>query len=356
MRKLTFFTLIVLLFLAACNKEAGANQSSEEPEKSETDEREKPVEEEKVSVEPNDAESTHKDVFPLTGEPADDPIDTPIVSVMVNNHTKARPQSGLSQADLVYEVLAEGQITRFLALFQSEIPDTIGPVRSARPYYFELADGHDALYVYHGASTAINQQVANSGVRYLNGAIYDNNGWLFQRSSDRAAPHNSYLLTDGIDRAVDHKSYETTVNHKDLPFKEDSQLDGNPVDDVTIAYSNSTEVSYSYDEENEQFLRSSDGEPTIDRANNERIAVENIFVIKTDHQIIDNVGRRDIDLTSGGDAYLLQKGQLKEVQWKNIDGQLLPFEDGEPLSFTPGHTWVNIIPKNATVQTSNRSN
>ncbi len=74
------------------------------------------------------------------------------VAVMINNHPKARPQSGLNKADIVYEILAEGDITRFLAVFQSEKPANIGPIRSARDYYIELAKGFNALYIAHGYS------------------------------------------------------------------------------------------------------------------------------------------------------------------------------------------------------------
>ena len=71
---------------------------------------------------------------------------------MVNNHPKARPQSGLHKADIVYEILAEGDVTRFLPYFQSEKPENIGPVRSARDYYIDLAKGLNALYIAHGYS------------------------------------------------------------------------------------------------------------------------------------------------------------------------------------------------------------
>lgn len=350
MRKLTFFSLLVVLFLAACNEEAGAAQPEETKEK-ETAVEEQIETEENVTVdEKEETEQAHTETFPLTGEPRAGKADHRALSVMVNNHPKARPHSGLSQADIVYEILAEGQITRFLALFHSDIPDTIGPVRSARPYYFEIADGYDALYTYHGASAAINQKVAQSGVDYLDGAMYDNNGWLFERSSDRAAPHNSYLLTDGVEQAVSSNGYEASGEPEALPFAKEGSFDGTPLDDVQITYGSRTKVSFTYDDEKEQFLRSSDGEPTIDRLNGERIAADNVWIIETDHRIIDNAGRRSIDLTSGGNGYLLQKGQMKEVEWKNVDGRLLPYKDGSPLAFTPGKTWVNIIPGSAAVE------
>lgn len=342
-----WFSLLAVLFLAACTESAG-----EEDPPVETTEKETAVVKKEEIVIVEEKERNDSNTFPLTGEETEEKTDHRILSVMVNNHLKARPQSGLSQADIVFEILAEAQITRFLALFHSDIPDTIGPVRSARAYYFQIAEGYDALYTYHGASNAINHQVANSGVAYLDGATYDNNGWLFKRTADRPAPHNSYLLTEGVARAMESKGYEADLTSEAMPFAEEAGVTaGTHVENVEITYGSRTQVSFTYDRENEQFLRSSDGEATIDRANSERIAVENVWIIEADHQVVDDAGRRDIDLTTGGSSYLLQKGQMQEVEWKNVDGRLLPFEDGQPLPFVPGQTWVNVIPVNAEVDT-----
>src|SRR5690625_7813177 len=95
---------------------------------------------------------------------------------MINNHPAARPQSGLSQADIVFEMLAEGNMTRFLAFFQSEQPEVVGPVRSAREYYFDLAEGYDALYVYHGAAKFINAMINDRYIVYLKGR-FEYNVW-----------------------------------------------------------------------------------------------------------------------------------------------------------------------------------
>ncbi|TGB01052.1 DUF3048 domain-containing protein [Halobacillus salinus] len=351
MRKLTTFGFfLVLMLLAACSNEAGASQpEAEQEEPQEATE----TEEADVVTEEKDVEETFENVYPLTGEPTNDSVDHRVLSVMVNNHTKARPQSGLSQADVVYEVLAEGQITRFLALFHSDIPDEIGPVRSARPYYFELANGFDAVYTYHGASAAINEKVAASGIDYLDGAGYDNNGWLFERDSERAAPHNSFLLSSGIDQALAEQGYEAEKEVPALPFSEDVSPAGTEAGNVKVTYYDREIVSYDYDADSEQYLRSSDGAPTMDRTNGERIALDNVFIVRTEHNVIDSAGRRSVDLTSGGDAYLLQKGTMQEVQWKNVDGRILPYKDGEALSFAPGQTWVNIIQESSTVEVLN---
>ncbi|WP_062515521.1 DUF3048 domain-containing protein [Halobacillus sp. KGW1] len=335
MRKLTF--LLVLTLLAACGWFGVDREEGSVTDQTADDER--------VII--NEGEQT---VFPLTGEINPDQQNDPIVAVMINNHQNARPQAGLSKADVVYEALAEGSITRFLALFHSDIPDTIGPVRSARPYFLELADGWNALYIYHGASTAIQKQVTASGVSYLNGSIYDNNGWLFQRTSDRKAPHNSYLITDGILQAASNKGYTSFKRHEPLPFDSEQELDGKPVNRMAIRYAETQQVLFNWKERSGLFQRSSDGETTIDAADGTAIGVENVLVIRAGHKVIDTKGRRAVDLKSGGDGWLLQKGIRKEIQWRNIDGRLLPFADGKALAFLPGKTWVNIIPSSVEVR------
>src|SRR5690625_4717495 len=136
-------------------------------------------------------EESGQSISQLTVISSNENVDDLIVSVMVNNHPKGRSQSGLSKSDIVFEVLAEGKITRILALFQSEKPDMVGPVRSAREYYFELANGYDALYVYHGAANFVNDMIDERRIEHIDGALHDNDGNLFKRESLQQAPHNS---------------------------------------------------------------------------------------------------------------------------------------------------------------------
>src|SRR5690606_38268173 len=125
-----FFLIFLLIFAASSDKEA--SKEVEEPKDEPTDT------EVETEVEPEEIE--YKNVFPLTGIKTNEPVNNRIVGVMINNHSSARPQSGLSQADIVYEILAEGPITRFIAFYHSETPEVVGPVRSAREYYGKLAN------------------------------------------------------------------------------------------------------------------------------------------------------------------------------------------------------------------------
>ncbi|WP_249871759.1 DUF3048 domain-containing protein [Oceanobacillus saliphilus] len=350
MRKLSFVLLaIFVIFLSACSKEGltGTDNETKENERSG----------EKSGIEAPGNKKENETIFPLTGIGTDEEVDNRIISVMMNNHPAARPQSGLSQADVVYEILAEGMITRLLALYQSEMPDIVGPVRSAREYYFELANGYDSIYVYHGAAGFINDMIKNRGINYLDGAIYDNDGNLFKRETFRKAPHNSYLLLDAVYDIAGGKGYETAISYEPMEFLTEEGIDnlsGDTAEYVKIIYSNSPSwvVEYTYDKAGGNYFRSSDGERTVELNTEAPVKVENIFIVETYHEVIDDAGRRAIDLESGGNGYLIQKGHMQEVQWENRDGRIVPVKDGQLAGFVPGKTWINVVPTNPGMQQS----
>ncbi|WP_027724844.1 DUF3048 domain-containing protein [Tuberibacillus calidus] len=282
--------------------------------------------------------------YPLTGLPAEDGvINRRVIGVMVNNFSLARPQSGLHKADIVYEVLAEGPITRFLALFQSETPEIIGPVRSARPYFIELNNGYGAIYIAHGWSPQA-KTILESGVTdYIQGLYYD--GTLFKRVKFRKAPHNSYIPYENILKGEKEKGYKLTQNVEPLPFltqDELSTIPGEPMEQVTVTYAKDNVVSYVYNPDDGLFYRKINGEQAKDRETGTPLTAANVFIVSANHRFIDGY-RREIDLDSGGPAYLFQKGKWQVVEWKNVHDRILPYKDGQPVKFVPGKTWINII-------------
>ncbi|HWJ80121.1 MAG TPA: DUF3048 domain-containing protein, partial [Niallia sp.] len=139
MKKNWFILLFLLVALTACSKEpkeVGSHKNHQSDN----------------GVKQEEGLSDLVPIYPLTGLPSKKESTDRAVSVMINNHPKARPQTGLADADIVYEALAEGEVTRFLAIFQSSKPEKIGPIRSSRDYYIELAKGYDSLYIAHGYS------------------------------------------------------------------------------------------------------------------------------------------------------------------------------------------------------------
>lgn len=295
----------------------------------------------KNTVEEKEAPEKPASIYPFTGKETNEEITNRAITVMVNNHPKARPQTGLSKADIVFEILAEGNITRFMALFQSNIPDRVGPVRSARPYYFNLADDYNAIYVYHGAANFIEDMIQNGAAQGLNGMYHDNDKVLFERSNDRVAPHNSYTIFDGIYTNAEKQGYDLTADYQPLDFNAGKEVSGDAAEEIQLSYGNNS-VKYVYD--NDHYIRYSDGVQTVEHSDQTPISLQNVLIIETAHKVVDSAGRREIDLDSGGNALLLQQGKVERVQWERNDGRIIPTKDGIPVPFIPGQTWINVIP------------
>lgn len=295
-------------------------------------------------------------VTPFTGENVANEVTQRPVIATVNNHPAARPQSGIASADVIYEMLAEGDVTRLLALYQSEIPEEIGPIRSARDYFIELAAGLDAFYIAHGYSPEAQSLLANDVVDNVNGMQYD--GILFKRSSQRVAPHNSYFSGENIEVAAEKVSasllYQKKVSY--TYYEEDESVKiGAEAGSVAITYSRNElfNSQYTYDKNSNTYTRQSGDEVTIDFLSNEPVALSNVLFFEMSHSIIDSEGRREIDLTSGGTAYVFQQGFIREVRWENIDGVLKAVEeDGSEVKLVPGKTWVHFVPTNPGIATS----
>ncbi|WP_236035113.1 DUF3048 domain-containing protein [Alkalihalobacterium elongatum] len=287
-------------------------------------------------------------IFPLTGIPTDSSIDHRPFAVTINNHRQARPQSGLLEADIVYEVLSEYEITRLLAIYHSKQPANVGPVRSARGYHIDLAKGYDAFFISHGWSPEAKERLyIQNETEHLNGMEGNNDGGLFKRSSDRKAPHNSYITYGNIIKGLESKGYNLIAEPKPLTFYENDEieLEGVTAHDVTIDYHKLYDVTYKYDEGQKTYSRHNGSYHAVDYATQDPIAINNILVVETKHEVIDEQGRRKIDLTSGGKALLLQEGIAIELEWVSEDGRILPIYNGEVVKFLPGQTWINIIPE-----------
>lgn len=330
----------VLMLVSGCSK----SNDEAEPGKGNN---QAPVEQPSKENEGQETVAESPYAFPLTGIGTEKEAAGRAVAVMINNHPAARPQSGLPEADIVYELLAEGDVTRFLAIYQSEQPEKVGPVRSARDYYIELAKAYDGLYICHGNSPDAKELMDSGYIDNLNGLYYD--GTLFQRAAFRKAPHNSYVSYENILKGAAEKDYGMEEAPQPLSFmtsEEAGQLTGEKAERAEVSYlSNDAFTStYEYDRNLEKYKRYSNGVQTADYDSGTPVLIDNIFIIEASHKIVDSAGRRDINLTSGGRGYLLQKGLLREVEWKNEKGRLLPYIDGKEAPLVRGKTWINVVP------------
>lgn len=291
---------------------------------------------------------------PLTGLETPEPVTRQPVMVMVNNHPAARPQSGLSQADLVYECLAEGEITRLVAIFQSRsFPDPIGPVRSIRPYFIELGKGFGALQVHAGGSPDGYAQLEREHIPELDEIT--NAGPSFWRESFRKAPHNLYTNLEKIGAGAERRGLQGKGPEKPVfsfangggEAVQASAQEAGPGRDAEITFLlSSYKVGYTYDEASRTYLRSINGNKHIDLNNNEQLAAANVVIMGTDHKVLDDEGRREVRLTGTGPALLLQGGKVRSIEWKREreDEPVRYYEQGREAELRPGQTHIMIVP------------
>ncbi|WP_259391459.1 DUF3048 domain-containing protein [Paenibacillus sp. 1011MAR3C5] len=289
---------------------------------------------------------------PLTGvERDDEAMDRPI-AVMINNFSAARPQSGLTNADVVWEVLAEGGITRLVAVYQSTdaMEDTIGPIRSNRAYLIDIADTYGAIMVHAGGSPEAYGILQKQGKPYLDEIT--NAGPYYWRSKERKAPHNLYSNLEKMHQGAEKKGYKNDMPVATYPFTAEGTITGaveagaEPATQIDITFlMQSYKVGYIYDETSRLYKRSINDEPHIDLNNSEQLSATNLVVLETGHKTLDNVGRLAVDLESGGAAYLFQKGKRIDIDWvRSPDGMIRFSKDGSEVSFLPGKTYIHIVP------------
>lgn len=339
MRRLSLLFLVLLLVITgvACSK----NQEEDLVdlvEAEEIDTLPEPI----VVKEPVVADIIMPYTAPLTGIASTKPFDSRIAMVIIENHSQARPQTGLDKADMVYEMLAEGGITRFAAFYQSEYPENVGPVRSIRPYFIRLSQGFDALIVHAGWSPEAESIILNEKLPSVNGLVQEPK--YFWRDKSRKAPHNLYTDFDKVKEVAKKLKYREELNAPKFMFKsKNEEAKGDSAVDITIKYNSSYRVGYQYDLDKQIYTRSINDKPHSDALTKEQLTTTNILVVKTKHKVLDSVGRLSVDLTSGGTGYLFQRGKMQEITWKNENGVIQSYKDGVQLALYPGKTWINVV-------------
>lgn len=290
--------------------------------------------------------------FPLTGIGTDEAPKARPIAVLVENSPRARPQDGLHKADLVYEILAEGDITRFVAVYQSQEVDVIGPVRSLRPYYAQIGHGLDAMIVHAGWSPDAIAYVREHRLANFDQVYGDDK--YYWRDSSRKKPHNLYTKTELIREGAANKKYREEWEEVGPLFYPDGEdvppIAGEPAGKVQVNYIGGYHVGYEYDEASGRYNRLLKGEPHVDKTSGEQLKADNILVLHARHRVLDDVGRRAVDVIGPGKGYLIQRGVMREIAWERKDGIIRPFIDDEEVPLVPGQTWIQIVPEGSKVE------
>lgn len=282
-------------------------------------------------------------------------INRPIV-VQIDNAPAARPQSGLSHADIVYEAMAEGQVTRFSAIFMCREASVVGPVRSARLITLELVPGYTALLANSGASSGVTAELQNRpDIPNINHGGYPDAYW---RTSDRDAPHNLMTSTAGIRQAAAGAGLPVQVEISGPVFKNVSPgvaaaTGATAVKTISVSYSAWVDVSYQYDPGTNSWLRFMGGSPHIDTLTSTQLAPRNViiqYVPVSESSIVEDTGGNlglTFGLTGTGKALIFRDGQVINAHWKRTaTGDVTTYVDsgGRPVPLNVGQTFIQLVP------------
>lgn len=265
----------------------------------------------------------------------------PVTGIMIENSPDARPQSGLKDAGIIYEAIAEGGITRFLALHQESQPDYIGPVRSVRPYYVDLLLPFDASLVHAGGSAEGLAKVRSLGVKDLD---HGANGGAFQRVRDRYAPHNLYTSTAALDQVSAARGY-TTSNVKSFPRKNENPAPQITARSINLNISSTLyNVRYDYDHASNTYKRNMGGKPHTDHRSGQQLAPKTVVALAMSYS---RKGIYSVYQTTGnGKIYIFQDGTVQTGTWtKAGEREQFVFKDdaGKPISLNAGQTWFSLV-------------
>lgn len=299
-----------------------------------------------VQTKPKKVAPPKKYYSPLTGEEVKDEAATKqaVTAIMIENSPDARPQSGIKQAGIVYEAVAEGGITRFLTLHQQDKPQMIGPVRSLRMYYVDWLAPYNASVAHVGGSAASLAEIRNGTYRdidqFFNGAYY----W---RATDRYAPHNVYTSFEKLDALNQSKGYTEST------FQGFSRTDGKPnkeltAKNITINISGPAyNTTYTYDPATNKYTRFLAGEPHIDREDGQ-ITPSVVIALKVDMiHVMEDGYRESITTIGSGGAIIFQNGTAIEATWHKTDRNTpITFTDtaGKDIPLARGQTWISAVP------------
>lgn len=283
----------------------------------------------------------------LTGEWVDAEVnEKKPVAIMINNIGEAMPQSGIGQADIIYEMIVEGGITRLEAVFSDYSGLTkIGPVRSARQYYVRNAEQLDAIFCHIGTSTLADTEIASSSVIDMDGMSGVGN-YMIYRDNSRVAPHNAYTSEDALNAAIEYAGVDMShsSNYTKMFYFKSAVEDlegGSTADKITTAYNASRIPWFEYHEDDQKYYRFQYGEAQIDDQTGEQLSFQNVLILFATTYSVDGY-LMEVQNEGSGDGYYASNGQYIPIQWKYEDGTVHYYTtSGERLMMNPGKTWIS---------------
>ncbi len=344
---------LCIVMLCGCNK---APVETQAPATTAAPTTEPTTEPTSVPTEPTEPPVLYR--HPLTGAPLDEPFTGRPVAVVINNLNKALPHHGVSNADMFYEIETEGGITRCLAVFTDLVDNPkIGPIRSARTFFNNIAVGYDAPIVHCGGSVRGRNAGYGDSSDKIDGwehldQVY--NGRYFFRDEDRYYnkgynwEHTLFATGDQLLEGLESKGYMTEdTRDYGMLFDEEVTLNGETASDITISFLGDKTSSFAYDKASSSYKMSQYGDIYIDANSNEQMAFNNVMVLYTEQwkRHDGEYSRSYYELSGEGEGYFATNGQIVKIKWSR-EGLRSPFvytlEDGTPVTFNSGKTYIAV--------------
>lgn len=303
-------------------------------------------------------ETTSEEV-PKTSEPQVQIVDvnskTRPYAVMINNNHAAWPQCGLQDAYLVYEIIAEGGITRMMALYKDTYPTKVGSVRSARHYFIDYAEENDAIFIHWGGSPQAYSRI-QTGIDDLDGIALEGSMFFRDKTLNRDYEHTGFVDLEKAKTYSESKGY-TRDTDKDLLLNYSAQeidlssLEGaSSAENIDLEYSYYHTTSYEYDAENKVYRRFMSGKANVDLETGEQYTAKNIIIYKVSNYTLsdgDGKGRQELENIGSGSGYYISNGYSVPITWEKTShsGQTVyKYTNGEEITVNDGNTFIQIMP------------
>lgn len=297
---------------------------------------------------------------PINGEKVEDTVvNRHPLAVVIENHPEARPQRGISDASVVYEAIAEGGITRFLAVFGPKSSVKVGPVRSARTYFIDWLLEYDAFFAHVGGAAEALQLIREVGVKDLDQFGLGERAYKREPQDGKAIEHTMFTSTNKLwEAAKTIKQYDINANPTPpLGWKEDEVADQRPQKQtVIVPFSSDTyQVTWEYDHLANTYKRFLAGQPHVDGNTNKQLTAKTIIIqeVIRDNYTTDD-GRNIWKMTTigSGPAKIVQDGGVTEGTWKKTDQKSRTKflnKEGNELKLNRGTMWIEIVPPGTSV-------
>lgn len=326
-------------------------------------------------------------INPLTGLPYPDEAAAARRNLIVkvsNYPPVVRPQTSINLADVVYEIEAEGGVTRFAAIFRSNMPDHVGSIRSARLLDLELVRMYEALLAYSGTSEPIQRLILRSDFVYqtfspLKGDNCEDAGFCRFPQDGLAYEHTMFLDTTKLYELATRRNVNTGYRAKGFAFNETPDAGGLTANDVFIDWYGQTDARWQYDPTTGRYLRYTDSKMHIDKGDGEQLWADNLIIIQVPHEERPDLFPEgatyeslEVQLWEQGPAMLIRDGQSYSGFWRRLCDQTeatptptyepgaapavprecfskpgtalqIIYGDNTPMMMKPGRTWVSVV-------------